>query len=212
MIEKCIHKINQHHALLVFPLKNRAEPLSLWKCLYPRIEMKWAWDENADNRVAKLWLLREELSRSHKVIYSKWFQNRATLFSKELFIQLLAYSQTPVKDKALLSREARRVLDALEMDSPLSTKQLKEITELQGRRLEPLYNKVMKELWSKLWIVAFGEFDDSSFPSLGIGSTQVLFEDEWREAKNISKTKAEKNIHLLLKEAPVFEKQIFKVL
>ncbi len=38
--------------------------------------------------------------------------------------------------------------------------------------------------------VGYGEFEDSSFPSLGIGAAQSLFEDLWSEARAISDKKA----------------------
>lgn len=44
--------------------------------------MHWEWDDAGDKRVADLWHLREELSRSgERVVYTKWFQNRAGLDS-----------------------------------------------------------------------------------------------------------------------------------
>lgn len=53
---------------------------------------------------------------------------------------------------------------------------------LKGRDNEAAFQRAMKELWSRLLIVAFGEVDDGAFPSLAVGSTRVLFEDLWRKA------------------------------
>lgn len=77
--QKIIKAIQDKGCLLVFPLENRKEPSSIWSVLYPRTPMRWEWDSNGDNRVGELWVLREELSRSGQVIYSKWYQNRASL-------------------------------------------------------------------------------------------------------------------------------------
>jgi hypothetical protein len=168
-----IAAIEKHGALLVYPIDNRPEPLSLWSVFYPRRPMRWEWDDDGDDRVAKLWHLRAELSASSKVVYAKWFRGRATFFSREVFTALLAAFGKP----PYLSREARSLLDALSLDSPLSTKQLKRATELTGRLNEPTYERAMKELWSRFLIVGFGEVDDGAFPSLAVGATQVIFED-----------------------------------
>ena len=103
--------IEQHGALLVYPLANRRDPLSLWQVLYPRVEMRWAWDQGADDRVAKLWQLREELAREKQVIYGKWFRGRATFFSKSLFVSMLAVTRRSAEP---LSEEAAELLASAE--------------------------------------------------------------------------------------------------
>jgi hypothetical protein len=177
---KAMRAIDKRGALLVYPLNNRREPLSIWSELYPRSKMRWDWDQDGDNRVADLWSLRMRLSISRHVIYAKWFQGRATFFSREVFIHLLAYLGSVRVD---VPPNSASVLELLRNDSPLSTKQLKAAAELEGRALEPTYNRAMKPLWAQLLIVGFGEFEDSSFPSLGIGAAATLFEDEWNESE-----------------------------
>lgn len=204
---KAIKAIDNQGALLVFPIKNQKEPSSLWSVLYPKTKMRWEWDESGDGKVFDLWRLREELSRSKKVIYTKWYQNRATFFSRDVFVNLLAYLNS---NKELL-RESRNILEALEMDSPLSTKQIKESSELQGKWLESTYNRAMKTLWQRLYIVAFGEIEDSSFPSLAVGATQNLFEDLWLESKDINKEKAQKFLIKKLGEENKFYKFAEKI-
>ncbi|HMN67936.1 MAG TPA: hypothetical protein PKC28_05290, partial [Bdellovibrionales bacterium] len=78
MRAKAIKAIDKKGALLVYPLNNKKEPASIWSELFPRTKMRWEWDAGSDNRVAELWYLREELSRSRKVVYVKWYQGRAT--------------------------------------------------------------------------------------------------------------------------------------
>ncbi|MFS4457611.1 hypothetical protein [Bdellovibrio sp. HCB2-146] len=188
MKKKALSSINKKHILLVFPIQNQKEPASLWSELYPRIKMRWEWDVDGDHRVSDLWILREELSRSHQVVYTKWYQNRATFFSQEAFINMMAY----LRSERPLPPESREILEALEMDSPLSTKQIKEASGLQGRMLEATYNRSMKALWQRLLIVAFGEVEDSSFPSLAIGATKNLFEEHYLKAQEIDPQDAEK--------------------
>lgn len=203
---KAIQAINRRGALLVYPLNNRREPLSLWSELYPRTKMRWEWDEDGDDRVAKLWHLREKLSTSRKVVYAKWFQGRATLFSFDVFVNLLAYLRGDE-----IPPQSADILEMLLNDSPLSTRQVKALAELEGRLNEPAYNRAMKPLWARLQIVGFGEFEDSSFPSLGIGASASLFEDLWREAQARPRDDAEKNLRATLGESNPFFKYAVKI-
>lgn len=183
-----IKAIQSRGALLVYPIKNAKEPRSIWSELFPKSKMNWDWNYDADPRISEVWLLKESLSKSKKVVYAKWYQNRATFFSREVFVNLLAF----LKSTENLSRESQNLLDCLESDSPLSTKQLKELTGLQGKFFETTYNRSMKVLWEKLEIVGFGEIEDSSFPSLAVGATKNLFEDLYLEAANIKPELAQK--------------------
>jgi hypothetical protein len=182
-----IDAINRHGCLLVFPIDNRKEFASLWGDFYPKTEMRWEWDEDGDDRVARLWHLRAELSSSNEVVYTKWFRGRATFFSRPVFTALLRLLGST---ELGLSREARAILDTLKLDSPLSTKALKRATDLQGRFMESAYQRALKELWSRMLIVGYGEVDDGAFPSLAIGATQLVFEELWREARGLSREEA----------------------
>jgi hypothetical protein len=188
---KAIKAIEKRGALLVYPLNNRKLPLSIWSELYPRSKMRWEWDVDGDDRVARLWSLREELSRSHQVVYAKWFQGRATFFSFAVFTNMLAYLGSAQMAELALTPSSREVLDILISDSPLSTKQLKAAVGLEGRLNEPTYNRALKPLWQNLLLVGFGEFEDSSFPSLGIAATTTMFEDLWNESHTLNPQAAE---------------------
>lgn len=183
-----IQKIDAAGALLVFPLNNRPEPRSLWSEFHPRTKMRWEWDETGDNRVGEMWLLMKRLSESREVVYSKWFQGRATFFRRELFTALLAVHHAAKAPGDALSPTALLLLETLEMDSPLSTKQLKKFTELQGRDNEPAYSRGMKELFTRFLIVGCGEVEDGAFPSLAVGATRLIYEDLWTEAEAFSTT------------------------
>ena len=148
--------------------------------------MKWEWDEGGDQKVFKLWTLMKELSSCQEVVYSKWYRGRATFFSRELFTALLSLKI----QKKWKYKESGQLLEELKANSPLSTKELKKITGLQGKLFEPLYNKAMKELFENFDIVGFGEVEDGAFPSLAVGASEVLYEDLFNEAKKISKEKA----------------------
>nr|BFD63816.1 hypothetical protein BdHM001_24970 [Bdellovibrio sp. HM001] len=185
-----IAAINERGCLLVYPLENRKEPASLWSELYPRTKMRWEWDQDGDNRVAELWVLREELSRSEEVVYAKWFRNRATFFSKEVFVHLLAWLGSS-QGRVNLPRSSQEALDSFLQDSPQSTKIIKENLGWQGKMMESHYNRAMKPLWNYLFLVGYGEVQDSSFPSLNMAATQNLFEDLWLESQELDAASAE---------------------
>lgn len=208
--KSAISKINNRGALLVFPINNKKEPSSLWSEFYPKSKMRWEWDSDGDDRVGSLWALMKKLSDSREVVYSKWYQGRATFFSRKLFTALLCKSIQDF-DEPHLSVTARNLLEALESDSPLSTKQLKAITELRGKDNERFYNRGMKELFKKFLIVAFGEVDDGAFPSLAVGATKNLYEDLLSEARKMRPTEAEKIINEYLPEGNLFRKYLNKL-
>ncbi|MFM6927541.1 MAG: hypothetical protein ACKOX6_03715 [Bdellovibrio sp.] len=205
--KKALAAIEEQGILLVYPIQNRPEPDSIWRHLHPRSKMVWEWDADSDHKVADLWRLKEELSRSAQVVYVKWYQNRATFFSKETFVNMVAY----LRSEAAMPSESYTILEALEMDSPLSTKQLKEAAELQGRYMESTYNRAMKPLWQRLLIVAFGEVEDSSFPSIAVAATKNIFEDLWNQAQRISPDKAEKFLQTKLGQDNKFWKFAQKI-
>ncbi len=190
--KKAIEKINKAGALLVFPLNNKKEPKSLWSEFYPKSKLRWEWDADSDSRVRSMWYLMKTLSECRHVVYSKWYQGRATFFSRELFTALLCVAQSEIFSQFRLSRHGKNILEILESDSPLSTKQLKKMTELQGKDNQAAYNRATKELFANFYIIAFGEVDDGAFPSLALGATSVLYEDLWTEALKLNPTKAKK--------------------
>lgn len=209
---KALKAINDHGVLLVYPVNNKKEPKSLWSVLYPRSEMVWEWDEDSDGRVADLWHLRMQLSESSDVVYAKWYQGRASFFSKELFTALLRVFGTADESPSNLSRDSRNIIDILLSDSPISTKMIKQGAELQGKDLESQYNRAMKPLWNHLWIVGYGEIEDSSFPSLAVGATQVLFEDLWRASRELSMKEAQVTVDRFMPVGSAFRKFFNRVL
>jgi hypothetical protein len=193
---KAIDYVRQHRVALTFPEQNQKEPPNLWSCFHPRTQMRWEWDGDGDRKVSDLWIFRESLSRSGKILYSKWYRGKATFVDLEFLPTLLSALKMPAAgswDYPGISPVAREILEALLENSPLSTKQLKKLTGLVGKDFENIYHRALRELWSRLWIVGWGEKDDGAFPSLNIGATQVFFEKEWKKAINLDpKTSREK--------------------
>jgi len=206
---KALAAVREHGALLVYPITNRKAPRSLWSALYPRSEMNWAWDENADDRVVGLWHLRERLARSRKVVYAKWFRGRAVFFSRELFVQMLAavapWSLVP-------SFDAREILGLLEESSPQSTKSVRREAGLGGKQGERVWQHSMNELWAALLVVGTGEVDDGAFPSLEVGATRLIFEDLWDEASLVDRESARSRVTEHFQAEPAFLKHFREIL
>ncbi len=196
-LSAAIEHINEHGALLVYPIKNRPNLPSLWKCFYPRTEMIWDWSAEGSDKVAYLWHLRTDIALSQEVVYTKWISGRATFLSRDLFTALVSYvSQQP---SLSLHEASKEVLSALEDDSPLATKALRDVTGLTGKFFESRFQKALRELWSKLLIVGCGEADEGGFPSLMVGASKLIFEDLWEESERLSFSEREE---ILLKYIP----------
>lgn len=207
-----IKEVERHGALLVFPIKNKPEPLSLWRCFYPKSEMRWEWDEDGDNRVGTLWHLRTELALSRKVVYAKWYQGRATVFSRQLFTALLSAVSNLEPAAYGLSPEAEQILALLDEDSPLPTKQLRALAELEGAINAGAFNSALRELWSRLLIVGYGEEEEGGFPSLAIGSTRTIFEEIWDESRELGSDECREIMHKILPPQSLFLKQYTRLL
>lgn len=201
-----IAAIEKLGACLVFPEANRPEPLSLWRHFHPRTRMRWEWDAGSDGRVAELWHLRSELATSGKVVYSKWYRDKAMFFSLPLFsafVRLLA-----VDEDLGLGEVPRRLYQCFEERSPLSTKEAKRAAELQGRANERAYANAMKELWSKMLVVGFGEKEESSFPSLLVGASKWMHGEAWRQGRDLSEADATAVVDRFLPEDSAFRRDL----
>jgi hypothetical protein len=209
-VSRAVSRIEEHGALLVFPIKNQPLPRSLWSEFFPKHEMVWEWDQDSDQRVADTWQLMKQLSSSGEVVYSKWYQGRATFFSLELFSALLSVTRTATLSRHTLSETARQLYEVLENNSPLSTKQLKACTDMQGRANEAAYSRGMKELFTSFLIVGFGEVEDGAFPSLAVGATELLFEDVWREAVAMDQVKAQTLLDRCMPQGTHFRRFLHK--
>ena len=135
--------IEKAGVLLVFPIKNAPEPRSLWHAFHPKSQMRWDWSESGDPRVASLWHLKTALGEGDDVVYGKWFQGRATFFSKPVYAALLRLVGSPEVQSRELSLEAAQLL-ALLLEEELAADAAPppaRALELEGRlddiRLQP---------------------------------------------------------------------------
>jgi len=210
LLPQAVSRIENHGALLVFPINNRELPNSLWAEFYPKTKMIWDWNEDSDYKVADMWQLMKKLSDCREVVYSKWYQGRATFFSPELFAALLCLAQSAHISRHELSETARILFEVLENNSPLSTKELKALTDLRGKENEAAYSRGMKELFTRFLIVGFGEVEDGAFPSLAVGATELLYEELWRGGAEMLPGKAHTTLDRLMPAGSHFRKFLEK--
>lgn len=192
---------------LVYPIDNKAEPVSLWSALYPRSKMSWSWDADADPRVAQVWHLRERLAHSSEVAYAKWFRGRATFFSLPVLHALLGRLAEAGDPFAGLPHEALEILERLRESSPRSTKELRAEVGLRGKQFESLFNHAMKALWTRLLVVGTGEIPDGAFPSLAVAATEMMFEDAWNARMHVPDD-ARAKLDEALARSPLFAKEL----
>jgi hypothetical protein len=205
-LKTAISKIEKKGVLLVFPVNNQSEPNSLWKEFYPRKKMRWDWDDSGDTSVFDMWMLMKKLSDSGDVVYSKWYRGRATFFSKSLFTALIRLNLETFSNPGRLSRASQNILDTLEQDSPLSTKKLKAICELQGKDNARIYDRALKELFTQFLVVGYGEVDDGAFPSLAVAATKTIFEPLYTDALSMSYDQALNVVNEYMPEQSLFRK------
>lgn len=207
-VARAIEAIDRHGVLLVYPVQNKAQPLSLWHVFHPKSPMRWAWDEGADPRVGSMWHLREQLAGDRRVVYTKWLGGRATFFSCDLFRAMLSVLRHGPRSRDLrggLSPDATTLLELLQDDSPQSTRALRENAGLAGRLYETAFTRGMRELWERLLIVGVGEVEAGGFPALAVGATELLREDLWTGAKSESgPDEARAPLVRALEEMPAF--------
>lgn len=207
-----VRAVQRDGALLVFPLENRTDLPSVWSRLHPGAAMRWDWDDGGDPRVFALWQLRAKMMTSRKVVYAKWFRGRATVFAPDVFTAMLCAVRDARDPRKGLLPEAAAILEVLDENSPVSSKTLRGLVDLQGKFHERAWTKAMAQLWARLLVVGYGEVDDGAFPSLAIGSTALLFEELWDASGGTLPSEARATLAARLGEdgafLPYFEKTL----
>jgi hypothetical protein len=194
---------------LVYPIDNKPGFPSLWSEIYPKRPMRWAWDEDADPRVAEIWHLRGALAESSDVAYAKWFRGRATFFSLPVFHALLGRIAKAGDVFSGLPHESTEILERLREMSPRSTKEIRNEVGLRGKQLESLFTHAMKALWTRLLVVGTGEIPDGAFPSLAVAATEMMFEDSWNARDRVPR-EAYAKLDEALARTPAFAKELQK--
>ncbi len=174
-LQSAIREVERLGRVAIFPEKNRKKSsiISLWELFYPRTPMRWEWDESADKGVVKLWWLKNEVARTQKVLYGRFFSNRPVLVS-------LAEAQRILKSlkSQPLSPLAREILLRLEDNSPQTKRMIGR--ELRGDGWEPTraeFERALLELQRNFKIVSLGdsEREKGPMPSSEYAALALLF-------------------------------------
>jgi hypothetical protein len=144
------------------------------------------------------------------VVYTKWFQGRATFFSRPVFTALLRLLDASGSEDEL-SGGAAALYGLLLEDTPQTPKPLRAALGWEGRTRETLWSRALRELWQRLLVVGFGETEEGSFPALAIGATRHLFEDLWNEALTLDEDAARAVADQALKPGTAFHKHYVRL-
>lgn len=126
-LAKYLDFINQQGVVSVFPSKSRKAPLSLFKFLHPRSEFSWVWDEHGDDKVVKLWWLKNEIAATRKVLYGRFFTGQPVFVSLQQAKILQANAQ-----RRHLGALETYILEQLNLSSPQTLRMLKRQAKHEG--------------------------------------------------------------------------------
>ncbi|MEO5668509.1 MAG: hypothetical protein ABIR96_10655 [Bdellovibrionota bacterium] len=176
-LKSALDQVERVGRVAIFPEKNKKKNsiVSLWEIFYPRTKMKWEWDEAADNRVVKLWWLKNEIAQTQKVLYGRFFGNRPVLVSKKEALKILV-----TLEPRRHSRLASEILSRLEDNSPQTKRMLGRALRDDG--WEPTkseFEKALLDLQRDFKIVNLGdsEREKGPMPSTEYATLALIFPD-----------------------------------
>jgi len=176
-LQSALDQVEKIGRVAIFPEKKPSKHsiISLWELFYPRTKMKWEWDDSADNRVVKLWWLKNEIAQTQKVLYGRFFGNRPVLVSKSETRRTLK-----TLEKKPLTSLAREILSRLEDNSPQTKRMLGR--ELRAEGWEPTkseFERSLIDLQKNFLIVSLGdsEREKGPMPSSEYAALSLIFPD-----------------------------------
>lgn len=177
LFEKVLSLINEHQIVYVYPHKSKEE-VSIFRLLYPKKEFRWDWSEAADPKLVELWWLKDDLARSKKVVYGRFFKAKPCFVSIKKFQLLL--KNTLVNIDQLNALETF-IYELLLENSPQSTRMIKKVYRKLGVEVytRTEWNKAFLGLQKKLLICNLGdsEREHSPMPSTEYAAVEHVFEN-----------------------------------
>lgn len=120
-----------------------------------------------DPYISLVWIAKDQLAAEKKVYYGKALKKRPTFISLEYFPYFYKVINHQRGDHYLtdylrggLSRDARRILDVLNEQSPQITADLKAAAAMANPDKRLAFDSAMAELQSRFYVVKIGEFYD----------------------------------------------------
>jgi hypothetical protein len=146
---------------------NRSELPCLWHAAAGERNPEYPLHVQNDPYISLVWVAKDQLAAEKKVYYGKAFKKRPTFISLEYFPHFYRLISDQRGDHYLadytrggLSRDARRILDILNEQSPQITADLKTAAAMSNPDKRSAFDAAMAELQSKLYVVKIGEFYD----------------------------------------------------
>jgi len=159
-LRSCLEFIQREGVVSVFPAKGKRALPSLFRFLHPRSSFSWVWDENGDDKVVKLWWLKNEIAASKKVLYGRFFTNQPVFVAFARAKELRAQVQ-----RVPLGELDRYVLELLEQNSPQTLRMMKRQARLEGRDfLRSEWQKSLLKLQKQFLICSLGDSTRESGP------------------------------------------------
>lgn len=120
-----------------------------------------------DPYIGLVWDAKDALAAEKKVYYGKALKKRPTFISLDFFpsfyrLQKHKNGEDYLSDymRGLLSKEAKRIMDALSEQSPMVTADLKMASRMAHPAKRSVFDKAVAELQGKMYIVKIAEFYD----------------------------------------------------
>ncbi|MBD5131366.1 MAG: hypothetical protein HDT28_02050 [Clostridiales bacterium] len=172
--------------------------------------MLYFWDENglsasslSDVNFMKLWYLRERAVNSHKIVYGKYVNKKATFVSLEVFPYLAAlrrdgYDFDSLTDEGRAPRREIEVMNAIEIETP--SYELGKRLEMKG------YDGVVASLQNKTYLCT--TFKKSAMGSAMLSRPEDIFGYDFvRSAYSLSPQENIEKLESLVKGLQHFDEK-----
>ncbi len=143
----------------------------LWEAVVGRANPRWPRHSHHDDGIGVTWNLKDTLPTTRRVYYGKLLRGRPVLVSLDLFPAFYALVRSTQRSSdylaeyraGRLSHTAKRLLDALEVEHPQYTRDLRANAFMleSGRTRE--FERAMAELQQGLWVAKIEERYEPTF-------------------------------------------------
>ncbi|HEX2370789.1 MAG TPA: hypothetical protein VHM94_16305 [Acidimicrobiia bacterium] len=115
-----------------------------------------------DDETGEVWLLRGRLPELSVAWYGEWLRRRGTFVASRLLPAALRWTGTPGDEQGgvdrarAISTEAASLFEALLVEGPLSSVEMRRATDLTGAERTPTFSRALRALRRGMLITTFG--------------------------------------------------------
>ena len=115
-----------------------------------------------DDETGEVWLLRGRLPELSVAWYGEWLRHRGTFVASRLLPAALRWTGTPGDEQGgvdrarAISTEAASLFEALLVEGPLSSVEMRRATDLTGAERTPTFSRALRALRRGMLITTFG--------------------------------------------------------